>query len=257
MKGKGSLTVLNISGIYEREPWMCSRKDCWISFTALEGTDGYCTEEAASEIRRVLSDYTGGGIHFLDSGNYHYVTKFWLEKIRSPFDLAVFDRHSDLQPPGLLPLTSCGGWLLEVLEEQKYLQDVWLIGPPEEVYQKIPEAYRDRVKIIGEQEAVLGQGMERLLPPENRRPVYLSIDKDVLREEDAPTNWDQGNMTLETLIRWLRHIGSTVPVIGADICGESAENGSFPELAETCRKNDKVNQILADCLDKIIFCVTV
>ena len=75
------MTAFNFSGIYEREEWMSSWKDRWISFRDLEGTDGYCTEEAAQEIRQRISDMGEGGIHFLDSGNYHYLSKFWLEKI--------------------------------------------------------------------------------------------------------------------------------------------------------------------------------
>lgn len=35
-----------------------------------------------------------GGIHFLDSGNYHYVTKLWLDQVKEPFDLLVLDHHT-------------------------------------------------------------------------------------------------------------------------------------------------------------------
>ena len=116
------MTVMDFSGIYEREPWMRERKERWISFRGLPGTDGYCTDEAAAEIRRRIAETHARGIHFLDSGNYHYLTKFWIEKIREPFELIVFDRHSDMQPSALLPLTSCGNWLLEALEEQPLLR---------------------------------------------------------------------------------------------------------------------------------------
>ena len=39
------------------------------------------------------------GIHFLDSGNYHYVSKIWMEKIEEEFELLVLDHHTDMQPP--------------------------------------------------------------------------------------------------------------------------------------------------------------
>ena len=136
------MTVMDFSGIYEREPWMRERKERWISFRGLPGTDGYCTDEAAAEIRRRIAETHARGIHFLDSGNYHYLTKFWIEKIREPFELIVFDRHSDMQPSALLPLTSCGNWLLEALEEQPLLRRVWLIGPAEETIENVPAKYR-------------------------------------------------------------------------------------------------------------------
>ena len=49
------------------------------------------------------------GIHFLDSGNYHYVTKLWLDQVKEPFDLLVLDHHTDLQQPMFGDILSCGG----------------------------------------------------------------------------------------------------------------------------------------------------
>ncbi len=37
-------------------------------------------------------------IHFIDSGNHHYMSKLWTDKITSPFSLVVFDHHPDMQP---------------------------------------------------------------------------------------------------------------------------------------------------------------
>ena len=56
-----------------------------VDLSDIPGTDMYCTPEAAEEIRRRLSFCGPDGIHFIDSGNYHYVTGFFLEKIPSPF----------------------------------------------------------------------------------------------------------------------------------------------------------------------------
>lgn len=245
------MTVMDFSGIYEREPWMRERKERWISFRGLPGTDGYCTDEAAAEIRRRIAETHARGIHFLDSGNYHYLTKFWIEKIREPFELIVFDRHSDMQPSALLPLTSCGNWLLEALEEQPLLRRMWLIGPAEETIENVPAKYRGteaagRVVCVCDREACS-------MPPcwedgEAAYPVYLSIDKDVLRKEDAPTNWDQGILTTELLLGWLDVICQTREVLGADICGEPAESGLQAGTDQECRKNDEVNRRLAEFL---------
>ena len=82
------------------EEWEAERAD----FRKLSGTEGYCSPEAAGVIREKIREMGCWGIHFLDTGNYHYLTKFFLEQIREPFCLAVFDRHTDMQPSALLPL---------------------------------------------------------------------------------------------------------------------------------------------------------
>lgn len=58
-----------------------------IDMSDIRGTDMYCSPEAQEEIRRRLQGFGPEGIHFLDNGNYHYVTKLFVEKIRIPFPL--------------------------------------------------------------------------------------------------------------------------------------------------------------------------
>ena len=43
--------------------------------------------------------YPTAGIHFIDSGNYHYMTRLWLTRMDQPFCLLVYDNHTDMQPP--------------------------------------------------------------------------------------------------------------------------------------------------------------
>lgn len=50
--------------------------------------------------------------------------------------------------------------------------------------------------------------------------VYITIDKDVLRAEDAATNWDQGCMALDELLAILRAVMERHHVIGADVVGD-------------------------------------
>ena len=90
----------------EREGWDVS---C-ISCRGMEGTNCYCDEAAAEEIRERIRPFGAGGLHFLDSGNYHYVSRLWLELVTEPFDLLVFDHHTDMQEPAFGGILSCGGW---------------------------------------------------------------------------------------------------------------------------------------------------
>ena len=50
--------------------------------------------------------------------------------------------------------------------------------------------------------------------------VWITIDKDVLPEHEALTNWDQGRMPLVALVAILRAAGARKRILGADICGE-------------------------------------
>lgn len=50
--------------------------------------------------------------------------------------------------------------------------------------------------------------------------VYISIDKDCLRPADAATDWEQGQMTLDTLCEGIRHFSQSCHIVGIDVCGE-------------------------------------
>ncbi len=207
--------IMNFTGIYSTLP---EEEVC--SFLDLEGTDGYCSEEAKMEIRNRISSYPAEGIHYLDSGNYHYLSEFWLEKITEPFQLAMFDHHTDMQPSALLPLTSCGNWLLESLDRNPNLKQVWLIGPPMDSFLELPSERRSRVTCIEETRANREEISLLMKEFDPGLPVYLSVDKDVLSEDVLSTNWDQGTMTLERMQEWIGFFAGKGRVIGMDLCGE-------------------------------------
>jgi hypothetical protein len=50
--------------------------------------------------------------------------------------------------------------------------------------------------------------------------IYITIDKDVLSGGEAATNWDQGRLSLEELLSWLRLLASRFKVAGVDVCGD-------------------------------------
>jgi hypothetical protein len=53
--------------------------------------------------------------------------------------------------------------------------------------------------------------------------VYLSIDKDCLRNEYALTNWEEGMLSLKELLWMLKLIMDHVDLIGLDIVGDYSE----------------------------------
>ena len=153
------ILVLDFTGTAGKEHESAVRYD----FRKLAGTDGYCSEEASIVLKRKLGEFGYEGIHFLDSGNYHYLTKFFLDQIREPFDLAVFDNHTDMQPSALLPLLSCGNWLLETLKENSLVHRVCLIGPPGEAPAEVGEEERKKLCWITREEFRKGEDSGKCL----------------------------------------------------------------------------------------------
>jgi hypothetical protein len=50
--------------------------------------------------------------------------------------------------------------------------------------------------------------------------VWITLDKDVLPEREALTNWDQGRMPLAAATAVIEAVGARKRVLGADVCGE-------------------------------------
>lgn len=172
-------------------------------FSALEGTNCYCSEDSARAIRERIAGLPLHAVHAIGTGDYHYISLFWLERIGEPFQLVLFDHHPDDQAGafdgGLL---SCGSWVREARRLPMLRADRWI---------------RD-----AEDFPALAE-----LPD---LPVYLSIDLDVLSEEYARTDWDQGRMTLEELKGALRAVIGARRIIGVDLCGgNTPEKGASPD----------------------------
>ena len=108
---------------------VASLKPYILDFTTLSGTNGFCDDAAADEIRRRIADFPARGLHFLDNGNYHYLTRFWCEKITEDFALVVYDHHVDLRKPVFPGLMSCGSWIRDVLLWNRHCRAVLIIGP--------------------------------------------------------------------------------------------------------------------------------
>lgn len=265
------MVVMHMSGAYFAQDFYCeaeyltveSRKwrrenetlKMWeIDCRDIEGTRGYCDQEAKERLRDRIRNISFQGIHFLDSGNYHYLSLLWMEKIQEPFSLVLFDHHPDMQRPAFGDITSCGGWVREALLHNLFLDQVYLIGvnpvflEQEGILNGITASGdetdfpvdRVHVKLSGLWEA----DRER----EVRRQVYLSIDKDVLRRQEARCDWDQGEMTMQELFFLLDQIASHCRILGVDICGESPD----AEENEDTLINNKTNRRFAQKLPKYL-----
>lgn len=247
------MTIMDFSGVYREERFWENKEAAWVEARDIPGTNCYCDGEAMEELKKRIAEFPPEGMHFIDSGNYHYMSRIWLEKIHTPFRLLVFDNHTDMQLPAFGGLLSCGGWIAAALLELENLKEVILIGPDEAAYGQAEDALRERVRLVsretlgkmrtqGELLEAVGRGAgcfwKELLPTD--LPLYISIDKDVLGRADAVTTWSQGEMRLQELLALLRQVqelfGETGGTItGVDVCGEG-------EPGEDSRSNDRANR---------------
>ena len=270
------ITVQDFTGIYEYQPFMQELRQsatnkfatnkftnstdiCWLDCTKIIGTDCYCDDEAIKGISELIDNAgTAPGIHFFDNGNYHYMSKLWTDRIQEPFTLIVFDHHPDMQPPRFGGILSCGGWVKEVLDNNKFIQNVIIIGVKDELVETIREELSqssedkilDKVTFIKESEishdVTLDSFVYRL-----SSNIYLSIDKDALAPAYAATNWDQGSLSIEALKAIIAKLAAEHKVLGVDICGERSHDFEGDEH-HTVQEADAINNALNQELVKFL-----
>ena len=233
----------------------------------IEETDMYCSKEAYKRIWEKIKPYGIQGIHYIDSGNYHYISKIITDHIDEPFGLVMYDHHTDMQIPMVPGMMSCGDWAGQALSQNKNLRQLVIVGPPEKDIDQTLESYNGsqsgRLLIFSAEDLHGGLLENKLKLIRTDLPLYISIDKDVLGTEDCETNWSQGDMSIDGLERLLgvflggqgeernydacrndeRYAGDIrhSRILGIDICGEIQTDIPVPEYLEAEEKNEKVN----------------
>ena len=257
----------------------------WLDCTKIVGTDCYCDDDAIKEINALIDsaekhsksecsiiENRGNstndiapqpGIHFFDNGNYHYMSKLWTDRVQEPFTLIVFDHHPDMQPPRFGGILSCGGWIKEVLDNNKFIQNAIIIGVKNELVETIREelsqsgeaSILEKVTFIKESElsflsSLICSDFVNVLSPN----LYISIDKDALSPSYAVTNWDQGSLTLDAHKNCITALTTNRKILGIDICGERAhdfEGDEHHTIQEADTLNSELNRKLVEFLQKI------
>ena len=239
---------MNFSGIYKQQQfWQTGeiqRNISWVEVQELPGSNCYCDGDAMETLRQKLEEFDADGIHFIDSGNYHYMSRIWLEKLNIPFRLVVFDNHTDMQPPAFGGLLSCGGWVAASLEELPLLKEVLLVGPDQEAFDQTEPVLREKVRFLSREklgEMTLEEKVSFFEELTAEFPTYLSVDKDVLCPEEVSTTWSQGEMTLEELCQFVKILLEKQDILGMDICGECD-----PDACEGDHLNDLANRKLLE-----------
>ncbi|MER3546518.1 MAG: arginase [Rhodanobacteraceae bacterium] len=206
----------------------------------------------ATRARIAQAGVSQPSICFLGSGDYHHLAALLIEQVRQPLAILHIDNHPDWVR--LAPRWHCGSWINRVLELPNVLRVV-TVGPCSDDLVDpgrkggnlkalnsgrlalFPWAHApSRARRIAEGPGHEWRGgrihwrnlAERQFPeactlvaaalPE--AAVWITIDKDVLPEDEALTNWDQGRMPLCAVLEVIRAVAAERRVIGADVCGE-------------------------------------
>ena len=223
----------------------CVRIDC----SDVSGSLYFCSDEAREELTKRIEKVSVNALHFIDSGDYHYLSLLFLQKINQPFTLLLFDHHSDCMESafggGLL---TCGSWVLRSLSELPNLKKAVLVGPADE--DGTGEILKSDSRILWVTEEEFERKREELYKELTSSPVYISFDKDVLRKEDALTDWSQGTMSVDTILDFLAEAQHTGAVfLGMDVCGEQKVGDEAQTNSDTNWKILKFSEkLLTGCL---------
>lgn len=266
-KVKNENMILDFTHVYRDEDIKDIDRFRYIDCSDIQETDMYCSKNAYEKIWGRIEPYGIQGIHYIDSGNYHYITKIITDHITEPFGLVMYDHHTDMQIPMVSGMMSCGDWAGQALSQNKNLRQLVIVGPPESDIEQTLESYSGSQSgrlLTFSAEDLHGDLLENKLKLiRTDLPLYISIDKDVLGTEYTETNWSQGDMSIDGLERLLsvflggqgekknsdacrndeRYAGDTrhSRILGVDICGEIQTDIPVPEYLEAEEKNEKVN----------------
>jgi len=189
-------------------------------------------------------------LSFIGSGDFHHVTLALLKKIQEPFHLVILDKHPDWVK--LMPIMHCGTWLSHALklpqvknvyhfggdlDFDNFLQNLAPRGALKSGRVKVFPSHRTYTKGFWKKishqplrpdaaKSCTDENIKELLKPHaeelSKYPLYISVDKDVMRVGDSVVNWDSGLLRLkeiELLISNLIEINGQ-PLVGADIVGD-------------------------------------
>ena len=178
------------------------------------------------------------------SGDFHYLTALRLRRIAEPVAIVSFDNHPDwdVRPPKW----GCGGWVNRALELSHVRRvSVWGCGNfecwwPHQIFgnrraeragilEVHPWADHRPMKDRERKGAILRDNwrprFDQFLRTVNAENVYVTIDLDCLRPEEAVTNWEAGRFTIADVEWALTRLRESSRMIGGDICGAYSKPG--------------------------------
>jgi len=211
---------------------------------------------AFARFEKALRDVLGGPADarsefaLYGSGDFHHVSLALARRLTEPVNLLVIDKHPDWMRG--VPILHCGTWLHHAGRSPD-VRTIFHVGGDldfDNAYRPLapwPWLYEGKVRTFPAVRRFRGGGwnrveteplrpdpetpldadrLGRLLEPHRRelasRPLYVSIDKDALREDEAVVNWDSGLLSLDELEIALRGFlgAANGRLAGADSTGD-------------------------------------
>ena len=172
------------------------------------------------------------------SGDFHHLTALWLRRLTGLTTVVSFDNHPDwdIRPPRW----SCGGWVNRALElPQIERVSVWGCGNfecwwPGRIFgnNRAERSGRLEVHPWADDRSARERQRRGAILRENWREkfarfaagragaqVYVTVDLDCLRAEEAVTNWESGRYTVEDVAWAIQLLGRQCRIVAGDICG--------------------------------------
>lgn len=251
----------------------------------------------SARARIVAADDPRPSITFMGSGDFHHLAALLIERVDEPVTVLHIDNHPDWV--WLAPRWHCGSWINRLLELPRVTRVV-TVGPCSAdltnparkggnlaaldtgklalfPWQHAPSKLKNRIadgpghewrdgalhwrNLAERQSSEAARAILQAIPTET---VWITLDKDVLPEDEALTNWDQGRMPLSAVLALIDAVGAAKRVIGADVCGEYSHPAHTnllkraearldqPRLAAIddawLARNHEVNRVLAAAL---------
>jgi arginase family enzyme len=202
-------------------------------------------ERDVEKLARALPAVSGARLTVMGSGDFHHVTALLLQQLgqshSQPFTIVQFDNHPDwVHFNGGL---HCGSWVNRALSYPNVRKAVTIGVTSDDL--KWPELRGGNLRLLtegrlelfpyahapsrvlrnygeGESSTQIGRALhwrcasamddvemiQRTLNSIPTDDVYITVDKDVLIEEDAAANWEQGQMPLARLTGLIRKLGA-------------------------------------------------
>lgn len=203
--------------------------------------------------RLPAADSGEAAVTMIGSGDYHHLAVPLIAQAREQVTVVHFDNHPDWVR--WAPRWHCGSWVNQVLRLPQVARVVTL-GPcsedldrpglkggnlaalaagrivlfpwrhaPSRVFRPIadgPGHHWEGGYLVWRNlgDADRDGNLARILAAIPTGAVWVTIDKDVLAEDEALTNWDQGQMPVQALLDLVEGIGAQRRIVGADVCGE-------------------------------------
>ena len=197
------------------------------------------------------------------SGDFHHLAGVLIRRItETPFTLISFDNHPDwdIKPP----YWSCGGWAARALKTGGAKRvSVWGCGNfelqwPARIFAdwRTLKSAALEIHAWAERQSAAVQKKFNCMTRENwrerfakfaqnlsREKVYVTIDMDCLRKEEAVTNWENGLFTADDVAWAIGLLREHTNLLGGDLCAYSAPStnalvSDLPEIGtiQNCRR---------------------